>query len=116
MNVDGLQEVHQREESKVFPQDLLSPQGIEADGEGRPQHLVCYRGGVDNEKLDLEDRKEIKDLKSFTCLSTILASLACFTDRFHGAPAGIGNWNKPVSVIREVGVEALCYQLELGGR
>lgn len=48
MDEDGIGEegradgVHRREEIRVFHQDLLSPLGMWAEGEERPQHMACY--------------------------------------------------------------------------
>lgn len=42
----GAEGVHRREVSKLFHQDLLSPLGIWAESEHRPQQAVCYRVGI----------------------------------------------------------------------
>lgn len=39
----GIKEVHVREESRVFHQDLLSSWGMEEENEENPQQAFCYR-------------------------------------------------------------------------
>lgn len=61
----------------VFHQGLLSPLGMEAESEERPQLLVCHRAGDEARRLATEERRESQDL-TLTCHP---CWLPCFSGR-----------------------------------
>lgn len=54
----GVEGTHRSEKSKVTHQVQLSPLGIGAENEERPQQKVCCRPGDETGGLDLEEQRE----------------------------------------------------------
>lgn len=81
MNQDGLgggyEGVHRKKESRVSHHDLLSPLGIGAESEERPQKVVCYTAGDKTGGVDMRERREFEDLK----LAYALSWTTCFSGR-----------------------------------
>lgn len=67
--------IHKRDEIRVFHQNLLSQLGMGAENEEGPKQIVCHRAGDETRALEMEDRRESKDLKP-ACL---LCRPTCFS-------------------------------------
>ena len=83
-----------RGQSRVFHHDLLSPLGLRAENEKRPQQKVCYRAVV-----------EIGDWTGGKLEDLQFASLLPCSDwpvDSQGVPAGFGAWGNATNWEREV--------------
>lgn len=61
--MESVEELHRREESKVFLQELICALGPGPESEEKPPQVVCSRAGDEIEELDVEDRGDAWGLK-----------------------------------------------------
>lgn len=59
---NGAEWVYTREKSRVFHQILPSLMRMGAENEKRPQQVVSHRAGDESIRLDMQERRESKDL------------------------------------------------------
>ena len=69
----------------MFHQDPLSPLGMGAESEERPQQKSCYRPGDETGRLGMEERRKSEDLKLAYLFAGLLASLADLADKYNKA-------------------------------